>query len=226
MGLEIRRMTTDLGRSAYADMKKLAILKDNPVIVDVGANVGQSIEQFRAIFQNPEIHAFEPSPRTFDQLKARTGRLDNLNLHNMALGAAQGSLKFSENSDSVMSSFLEPDRDCWGEVQARYDVRVETLDRYCELNNISSIEVVKLDTQGFDYEVLKGAKTMLDEHRIHLIFTEIIFDGLYKGHSRLDQIYGFLVDRGYALVSFYQFYYRRERASWTDALFIHPSPKN
>ena len=38
----------------------------------------------------------------------------------------------------------------------------------------------------------------------------------------MDEIYGFLADRGFALVSFYRFFYQNQRAGWADALFVHP----
>ena len=61
---------------------------------------------------------------------------------------------------------------------------------------------------------------MIRRHAVHMIFMEITISDMYKGLPRLDEVYGFLADRGFVLVAFYEFYYQRERAAWMDALFI------
>jgi hypothetical protein len=60
---------------------------------------------------------------------------------------------------------------------------------------------------------------LMAARRIRLIYLEIIFSKMHKNLPRLDEIYAFLVDRHFELVSFYQFYHQNERAGWTDALF-------
>ena len=82
-----------------------------------------------------------------------------------------------------MSSFLEPGRDSWGAVKRRTPVNIKTIDGYCELHEISRIDILKSDTQGFDLEVLKGASGLFDRHCIHLVYLEIGFGELYKNHS-------------------------------------------
>lgn len=49
---------------------------------------------------------------------------------------------------------------------------------------------------------------------------------LYIGLPRLAQVYGFMADHGFRLVSFYRFYYQHDRAAWTDALFVDPDYGN
>ena len=61
---------------------------------------------------------------------------------------------------------------------------------------------------------------MMRKAAIHMVFTEVIFSEMYKGLPRFDETYAFFADLGYTLVSFYDFYYQHDRASWTDALFI------
>jgi len=85
--------------------------------------------------------------------------------------------------------------------------------------------LLKSDTQGFDLEVLKGADRMLAEHRIRLIYLEIIFSKMYENLPRADKIYAFMADHGFELVSFYKTYFQNGRAGWTDALFIDPDFK-
>jgi hypothetical protein len=148
--------------------------------------------------------------------------MPNLFLNNVAMGATPGMAEFVEYTDPTMSSFLEPGRDSWGEIKQRLQVKVYTVAEYCEERRIDRIDILKLDTQAFDLEVLKGANRLLLDHRIHLIYMEIIFSELYQGQPRLDEIFGFLADRGFVLVGLYNFHYPNELLGWADALFVDP----
>ena len=219
-GIDIR-FIPEIGFDAYADMRKL-VATDCPVVFDVGANRGQTIEHFRDAFARPVIHAFEPGLDTFVALQRGRAGLPDLHLNNVALGARAESRTFIHSEPDNMSSFLEPSVDAWGEIRDRYPVEVITVDDYCAAHGIEHIDILKSDTQGFDLDVIKGARHTIDRHAIHLIFMEITFSDMYKGLPRFDEIYAFLADRGFALVSFYDFYYQHGRAGWTDALFIAP----
>ena len=216
-GIDIR-FIPKLGFDAYDDMRKLAATEE-PLIVDAGANRGQSIERFRRTFARPVIHAFEPGRETFAELQRRCGGLSGVHLNDVALGSRAETRTFLHNRSDDMSSFLQPAADAWGEISSRYPVEVTTVDDYCAARGIERIVVLKSDTQGFDLEVLKGAQRMMARRAVDLIFIEITFSEMYEGLPRFDEIYAFLADRGYALVSFYDFYYQRGRAGWTDALF-------
>jgi FkbM family methyltransferase len=208
------------GRDPYADMRCLTEI-EHPVVFDVGANVGQSISRFRRQFADPVIHAFEPNPEAFAELSRTTGDLPKLSLNNYGLGSTDEIRELVENTHSDMSSFLEPGPECWGEVKARRPTRISTLDQYGKLKAIERIDILKTDTQGFDLEVLKGAKQLLAGNRIHLVYLELNFFKLYENLPRFDAIYGFLADNGFSLVTFYQFFYKHDRLAWTDALFVN-----
>ncbi|HEY6137805.1 MAG TPA: FkbM family methyltransferase [Thermoanaerobaculia bacterium] len=217
-GIDIR-FIPPLGFDAYEDMRKLAAT-ERPLVFDVGANRGQTIERFRDAFAQPVIHTFEPGREAFAALQRRCAGIPDLHLNNAALGARAESRMFLENTRDDMSSFLEPSVDAWGEIADRYPVDVTTVDSYCAAHGIERIDILKSDTQGLDLDVLRGAQRMIDSGAIGLVFMEITFSDMYKGSPRFDEIYAFLADRRFALVSFYDFYYQRGRAGWTDALFM------
>lgn len=219
LGYDIHKI--QVGRDPFRDMQRLVGRQRAPVIFDVGANVGDTIESFRAAMTQAKIHAFEPGPETFRRLQERCSAMPNLVLNGVAMGAASGAAEFVEHTDPTMSSFLEPGRDSWGEIKRRIQVKVNTVDEYCQQNGIDSIDILKLDTQAFDVEVLKGANRLLSDHRIHLIYMEIIFSELYQGQPRLDEIFRFLADREFALVGLYNFHYPNELLGWADALFVN-----
>jgi FkbM family methyltransferase len=211
-----------VGRDPFYDIQQLTELQPSLVVFDVGANVGQTIESFRKFLRKPKIHAFEPSQQIFIKLHDTHSKVSDLHLNNFALGAKPGVLELIENTHPTMSSFLEPSVASWGSIKQRVQVNVTTVDDYCAELGIGAINILKSDTQGFDLEVLKGAKQLLARHQIHLIYMEITFSEMYKGLPRPDEILGFLADQGFILVTFYRFYYQNGRLGWTDALFVNP----
>jgi FkbM family methyltransferase len=210
-----------LGLDPFRDMQRLADTP-RPTAFDVGANSGQTIGNLRRRFRDPVIHAFEPSDRAFTELQANCGHLPHVHLNHTALGSETGEYEFYEMNCSAMSSFLPPGRDGWSRIVQTVRTRVSTVDDYCAAQDIASIDIMKSDTQGFDLEVLRGARGMLDAARVHLVYLEVNFAEIYEDLPRLDEIYAFLADRGYALVAFYRFQFQHDRASWSDALFVHP----
>jgi FkbM family methyltransferase len=214
------------GRDALADIKSLIHTTQTPVIFDVGANVGQTIADLLLAFPASTIHAFEPGGAAFQQLHQAYSKHQGIYLNNIALGASIRKQEFFENSTSLMSSFHRLGPDGWGRVAQTTEISISTIDAYCHERGIDCIDLLKSDTQGFDLEVLKGGERMLCEGRVHLVCLEITFSKMYENLPRMDHIYGFLADRGFDLVSFYQFHYRNGRIGWTDALFINGKSKD
>jgi FkbM family methyltransferase len=220
-GYSLRKRSM-LGGDPFIDMKDL-MGDRNPVIFDVGSNEGQSIEFFRSHFRALSIHAFEPSAKTFSILESKHSATPGVvRLNNFGLGSFHESREFVENTEPGMSSFLAPGRDSWGEIALRSHVNLQTLDDYASLNQISHIDILKSDTQGFELEVLKGAERMMREHRIRMIYVELIISEMYQGMPRFDELLRFLLDRGFVLISIYEVTHRDGRAAWTDALFLDP----
>jgi FkbM family methyltransferase len=223
LGYDIHRVRgPEPGADPFYDMRDLTGSRPGLVIFDVGANVGQTIGYFRNSLRRPIIHSFEPNRVAFDELQQRCSGIEGVRLNNCGLGAEVGTLELLENVHSELSSFLEPRGECGGTITRRSQVKVRTIDDYCGENGINCIDILKSDTQGFDLQVIKGAKHLLMEQRIHLVFTEITFCEMYQNSTKLDEIYGFLTSRGFLLISFYKLYYQNGRAGWTDALFVNP----
>jgi FkbM family methyltransferase len=230
-GYIVRHVHQDeTGHDPFRDMHRLTNAKSGAILFDVGANVGQTVELFRERFTSPVIHSFEPSPSIFAELKQRTRTIPNLHVNNCGLGARADQLTFIEYDDPTHSSFRPLDEAFVGTDQTTGKVQVEvrTVDDYCAQAGITHIDVLKTDTQGFDFEVLQGAKNMLEQRRIHLIYIELQLLETYVGVITFEDVYRFLKNIGFLPMAFYkQTHHRSYLAPLAeiDALFIDPQWK-
>jgi len=222
LGYSISAQPGGIGGNAFADMASL-IKSDRPIIFDVGANTGQSVENFRTWFKNAEIHSFEPSPTTFQILKRNVESDIRVRPWNFALGACNSELEFNENAISECSSFLSLGQSGSGSVIRKIAVPVRTVDDFCAEHRIEKVDILKTDTQGYELEVFKGAQKMFRSGAVDLVFCEMVIAELYAGAPSFGQLYDFLVGWGFRLVSFYSISYEKGLASWTDGVFIHNS---
>lgn len=202
-------------------------LKNNasPVIFDVGANVGQSVDDFKKIFPDSSINSFEPGPETFAKLKEHCINISQVKVWNFAIGSSKGKLPFQENARSVMSSFYSPGENWWGEIKEITNVEVVTLDAFAAQQKVDFIDIVKSDTQGYDLEVFKGAEKLMRENRIGIILCEIIYSNIYKGTPQFTEVLRYLLDHNFLLVGFYGQCHQNHLLSWSDALFINAEYK-
>jgi FkbM family methyltransferase len=216
---EVRRLGGATTDDADADIRQIIGDVEQPVIVDVGANVGQSITRFRRLLPTCRIHSFEPGPSTFAQLRANTAGLRDVELVQASVGARSGRATLFENEASDMSSLLQPDATAWGAVRRATEVEVVALDDYCGDRGITHVDVLKSDTQGTDLEVLRGAAGLLGRRAITVVSVEVIFSRMYVEQSRADQILALLFDHGYQLVGIYDYLRQGSVAGWCDMVF-------
>lgn len=211
-----------LGNHLFDDLK-LLIRNDSPICIDVGANVGQTIDSLLKIFTNPTIHAFEPSTKTFKTLLSKAFG-DQVFLYNMALGKEIQKREFINYNESVLSSFLPLDSDEENRfrltgIDRKEIVEIDTLDRFYQRSNLNEIDLLKIDTQGFDLEVLLGAKEALHKRIIRNVLVELNFVKMYKGQSSPEAIIGLLKEFKILLVDYYEKEHQNETLAWCTALF-------
>jgi FkbM family methyltransferase len=184
------------------------IKSDNPLIIDVGANLGASVAFYRRLFPKARIIAFEPDPKTFQRLKRRHARAHNVRLLNCGVGAMPGRLRLHRNTHSSTNSFLDVDEtSTWVKQTPGFrkidpiEVEVITLDDIAESETLDRVDFVKCDTQGFEPEVLTGAKRLLKEKRIGLLRLEVLCGRFYERSVSLFDIESILHPFGYRLIS-------------------------
>jgi FkbM family methyltransferase len=226
VGLEVSRFRPEVRQSALQDIRELLWDISTPVVFDVGANIGQSVTLFRDLLPRSIVHSFEPGPVAFAQLEANTQGLKNLRLVNAAVGSVSGTQLLLENEYSDMSSLLPPASAAWGSIVGETQVAITTLDDYCRSFDVPRIDLLKIDTQGYELEVLRGATGLLAAGRIGLVYLEVTFVDMYEGLPPFDVLFRFLVDHQLRLVALYNYSNfsgatePRFAPAWCDALFV------
>jgi FkbM family methyltransferase len=143
------------------------------VFMDVGANVGNYAKLLGEVFPLAIVHSFEPNPVVFDVLKL----LQNDRLRCWPFGLAEQEeilelVTYNERIEGSEHGSLVPDLfkgHYKSEEIHRVRVPLRTLDEFCETEGIRFVEFLKLDTEGFELNVLKGSSRMLAEKRIKCI---------------------------------------------------------
>jgi histidyl-tRNA synthetase len=98
-------------------------------------------------------------------------------------------------------------------------VEVKTVDWFVQQHDMKRIDVLKIDTQGYDLEVLRGAEESFERGVIQNVFVELNFIKLYENQGDAFQITAFLAARNIRLVDYYDKVRGRHGLDWCNALF-------
>ena len=133
-------------------------------VVDAGANIGISTVYLATLFPNAEIHAFEPEPDNCELLRANAEGCARIRVHPFALGAQDGELTLFDSDDPA--NFGGSSFHGLGVNTARSKrVRVRHAGRCLEELGIGRIDVIKIDTEGAEWEIL----TSIGEARLRSV---------------------------------------------------------
>jgi FkbM family methyltransferase len=171
-------------------------------VIDVGASEGGFATKFRGLFPEAKIYSFEPIPRSFKKLIKKFELDKNFFAYNMALGNTTGELEFNRNEHIGASSFLEisklhKDAHPYTQNYSKIKVGVNKLDNIFKPNNLTPNIILKLDVQGYEIEVLKGAEGLLKH--IKFIYSEVCFNKLYEKQPLINEIVSFLKEKGFQI---------------------------
>ena len=181
------------------------ILKNNITnVFDVGANVGQFIQKIRNIGFNGKIYAFEPISINFEKLKNLKDK--NLECYKNGFGTKNENIEINITSGTDLSSILQPNKqgkDLLGDkidIVSREIIQIKRFDSFFNpkkhLNNL-----LKIDTQGYDLNVLKGASSILKH--INYILIETSFINIYKDSPDFYVVNKYLNDKNFYLTNIY-----------------------
>lgn len=167
-------------------------------VFDIGANTGEWSHALISALPSATVYAFEPSPGTFDLLAASSNDDPRINVNCLALSDQCGEIQFRDyGAGSGLNSIVSDD--VVHELpSSTYRVPVTTGDDYCRTKDISNIDFLKIDVEGFELKVLKGFQRLLSFGSIKLIQFEYGYANGLHGDT-LKAFYDLLVPHGYLI---------------------------
>lgn len=143
-------------------------IKKDSVVIDVGANIG-TFTVFAA-HHAPEgrVYAFEPAKATFPLLKRNSSAYQNISCVNAGLGDAPGEKTILNMGAGATGNVIQ-DSPYYHNVEAAggvlEPVTIMTLDRFVLENNISRVDFIKIDAEGYEKKVLQGAVETIEKYK-------------------------------------------------------------
>lgn len=149
-------------------------LRPGMTVFDVGANIGEMSLLFsRFVSSSGQVHSFEASSSMFKKLSTvcQITNREQIVLNHKAVADRETILKFHVYDDfhSGWSSLAQRPLEKYGiNVKPTHVEEVEaiTIDGYCQQHNIEQIDLIKIDVEGAEYQVLLGARKMLESRKI------------------------------------------------------------
>jgi FkbM family methyltransferase len=198
--------------------KNTSNLKYN-VIVDVGAHKGETILNFLKNFKVKNIYSFEASSKTYEDLKINVNKIKakymetNIEIFNTAIGNSKEQKIFNELPDSNSSTFNLIDQNSSYfkrkskilsfffkkkfTIKKNFVLQIK-LSEFIEQKNIKNINILKIDTEGYELEVLKGLDK--DINLVEFIYFEHHYDNMIKKNYKFSDIHDFLLTNGFKRV--------------------------
>lgn len=196
-------------------------------IIDGGASIGVTSRQLSDSFSNAFIHAIEPYPNFYKCIEDIAATNNKIIPHNFALSNIDGQAKLKVNVSEGTNSLLKTtnnSKQIYGnllENKSEINVQTKTIDSFVKEQNITSIDILKLDLQGFEEKALDGAVQSLKRKKIDIILCELLFEDLYNNQTIPFKIIQNLTENfSFTLFNLYQKQYHHGKIVQADALLI------
>jgi FkbM family methyltransferase len=176
------------------------------IVFDVGANVGLNAGLYLQKFPGSRIYCFEPVTNTFLQLQKNLKGEERINCYRLALGSSKrkGTMVL-HGSDNRLFFILDQSRESlMSHNPPTETVDIITLDDFCKAKGINHINYLKIDTEGGDLDVLKGAMHMLTRQNVDIVQVEAGMNPGNNSHVPFETLKAFLESYQYFLFGFYE----------------------
>ena len=171
-------------------------LNSNDVFIDLGANIGlYTLNAAHLIGENGTVICFEPFSKNFKTLNKNIAlnNFSNITTENLAVGDSNGFLNIyyddKELNLGMVSAHLT-------KYSHRENIEITTLDSYLETNPITTVNFIKIDIEGNEYQALTGMKKTLEKHHPKLLI-EILENNEVSDIDNKEKIITFLKNYGY-----------------------------
>lgn len=179
-----------------------------PIIVEAGAYKGKETVKLATHLPQSIVHAFEPVPAIFAQLKANTAHLQNVHCYPIALSNKTGTttMHLSEHPDrpgitSQGNSLLAPkERLTLSPLIFPQAIQVPTitLDDWAKQYNVDHIDLLWLDLQGLELAVMKSSPRIFST--VQIVLTEVEFAQAYEGQPQYPEVRTWLESQGFTMI--------------------------
>jgi len=176
----------------------------NPLILEIGANCGQTTVEFIRHIPNATIYCFEPDPRAIYKFENAI-KSDRVHLEKIAIGAENGVIIFNQSSGAEhidsggwdhSGSIRKPkshlEKWPWVTFKTQIEVPINRLDDWAESKSISDIDFIWADVQGAESDLIAGAHDVLS--RTRFFYTEFSDEEWYEGQVNFEYIENQLKD--------------------------------
>lgn len=160
----------------------LKYVSEGFTVLDIGANIGiHTLFLAKIVGDSGKVIAFEPIKRIYEQLKKSIAINDfqNIVLNNYALGDRQTNAKINILKENMGGSSIYNNKDT--KFDSEENIMIKVLDNL----NLPRIDFIKMDVEGYEWNVIKGAKNLLERDRPNIVFeyNPISYDEEEKGSS-------------------------------------------
>jgi FkbM family methyltransferase len=146
--------------------------ENNLIIFDVGANIGKYTQALTKVFNKDSvIYSFEPSMDTYKKLCANIIEHKNILTYNIGMSNKTGErVLYYDKQNSGLASLYDRNIEHYNlKLGIKEKVKIETIDSFCCSHDIERIHFLKLDVEGHELEVLKGANGLISNQLIQYI---------------------------------------------------------
>lgn len=204
---------------------------DMKIIFDVGANNGQTAKKYNSDFKYAKIYSFEPHRSTFEKLIKNTSAKKNITCHNIAFGNKNGNEKIHISDDgSVFNRIINSENLTNNNSLEEINIRKleDFVDEYFQ--NEPIINLLKIDTEGYDLEVLKGSERLISNQKIDFIEVETSMNKTNKDHILWSEFVDFFRKYEYYIFGLYEqtldFKLKKPIQRRSNVIFISPKVYN
>ena len=148
----------------------LTLMDEQPQVFDVGFNDGGSTEAILHIRPKAQVIAFDPSRFARQCYEKEFSSDKRVAFENKALSSEPGELEFHDYEN--MCNSLASRKEMSGQKATIYKVPITTLDLFCAEHSIEHVNLMKIDAEGYDLNVLEGARDLFVKQRVDLFMFE------------------------------------------------------
>jgi FkbM family methyltransferase len=213
-------------RDCMSFLRAIGNLDTIRTVVDVGADTGTTVERWLKMFPKADIFAFEPARQGYVKVAHMADTNARLTAFNFAAGAADCEIEFEvhtqheSSSSALLSTKLSREMLPFTAEAERIPVQQRRLDTVFGAlpQRLHDDIFIKMDVQGYECEVLKGAPALLA--RTKWVLTEVTLAGMYEGQASFSDIHALLTAAGLAFQGVIeQFHHRDGRPIYVDVVY-------